>query len=81
VKKAPLEGDRILREPLLPDFLASADKPFFLSPRWNVRVYHGDVPVYDVGWISAVSAEAAIDYVRGMDFTSAVRYEAEEVKA
>ena len=78
--KAPLEGDRISREPLLPDFLAPLERRFFQTPRWHVKVYVGEVLAYEVGWISAPDAETAIAHVRGAGFTDAARLEAEEVK-
>ena len=85
--KAPLEGDRISRAPLLPDFLVPADKPFFETPRWRVRVlvycscgvYTGTlVKVHE--WIAAPDAEAAIEAVRAYGYTDAVRYEVERVE-
>ena len=84
--KAPLEGDRIGpadRAPssaVLPDFIAPADKPFFVTPRWNVSVYMGDVLVCVLGWISAADEVTAIRYARCHGFTEAVRYEVTRVE-
>lgn len=80
MRKAPLEGDRVSGQPLLPDFLAPAEASFFLTPRWRVRVFVGEVLVCVIGWVSAEDAAAAIDHVRGYGFTSAVRYEVEPVE-
>ena len=80
---APLEGDRISPAGLaLPEFPAPAK--FFLTPRWRVRVWvdcHGIhcgdhatlVKVHE--WISAPTAEAAVEAVRAYGYTDAVRYE------
>ena len=82
---APLEGDRISRAgPTMPDFLTDGTKSFFVSPRWRVRVWvdcHGIhcgdhaklVKTHE--WISAPTAEAAVEAVRAYGYTDAVRYE------
>ena len=87
--KAPLEGDRIAGTALLPDFLAPAGQQFFKAKRWRVDIY---VDAFDAmngamsvlvkthEWISALTAEAAIEHVRAYGYTDAVRYEATEVR-
>jgi len=78
---APLEGDRISPAgPLLPDFLTDASKTFFITPRWRVRVYCGDVLVKVHEWTSAADAAAAVEAVRAYGYTDAVRYETELVE-
>ena len=81
--RAPLDGDRISSAaPLLPDFIAPREHKFFIGPRWRVRVLVdcqcGDfssalVKVHE--WISAPTAEAAVEAVRAYGYTEAVRYE------
>lgn len=79
--KAPLEGDRIGRPAMMPDFLAAAGKAFFVAPRWKVKVYVGGTLVKVHEWISALDAEAATIFVRNsMDYTDGVRYEVERVE-
>jgi len=78
--KAPLEGDRISPSAVLPDFIAPAGKAFFVTPRWGVKVYVGDVLVCVFGWISAQTEAMAIAHVHGMGFTDAVRYEVTRVE-
>lgn len=80
VRHAPLEGARTPTPALLPDFLAPLDHKYFISPRWRVRAFVGDVLVFEIGWISADDEERAIRYVRDMGFTDAVRYETEKVE-
>lgn len=77
--KAPLEGDRISKGAAMPDFLAPADKKYFVTKRWHVMGYVGDVLAYSADWISADTSELAIRHVRHMGFTGAVRFEATEV--
>jgi len=78
---APLEGDRISPAgPTLPDFLTDGTKSFFITPRWRVRVYCGDVLVKVHEWISAPDAAAAVEAVRAYGYTDAVRYETELVE-
>ena len=77
--KAPLEGDRISRSAVLPDFIAPADKAFFVTPRWRVRVLVGDALVKVHEWIATPTAESAVEAVRAYGYTDAVRYEVEQV--
>jgi len=79
VKKAPLEGDRISPQgAATPDF--PSPKVMFVTPRWKVSVLCGDVLVAEYQWVGARDAEQAIAYIRTYPFTSAVSYEAEEVR-
>jgi len=84
--RAPLEGDRISTGgALLPDFLAPAAKQFFIGPRWRVLVLvhadiEGTVLVKVHEWISAPSAEEAIEAVRAYGYTDAVTYAVEQVE-
>jgi hypothetical protein len=79
--RAPLEGDRISSAaPLLPDFLAPAAKKFFVGPRWRVLVLVGPVLVKRHEWISAPTAEDAIEHVRAYGYTDAVTYIGEQVE-
>ena len=76
---APLEGDRISPAGLaLPEFPAPAK--FFLTPRWRVRVFVGDVLAKIHEWISAPTAEAAVEAVRAYGYTDAVTYIVEQVE-
>jgi len=73
---APLEGDRISTGgALLPDFIAPREHKFFISPRWRVRVYCGEVLVNTHEWVSASTGKLAIAHVRPVGYTDAVRYE------
>jgi hypothetical protein len=82
VRTAPLEGDRISPSgPTLPDFLAPADKSFFITPRYRVRTLVGDVLVMTHEWVSAVDAEAAGAFIaRAYNYSEHVRFEAELVR-
>jgi len=74
--KAPMEGDRISPAGLaLPDHIAPREQRFFISPRWRVRVYCGEVLVNTHEWVSASTGKLAIAHVRPVGYTDAVRYE------
>ena len=78
---APLEGDRISTGgALLPDFIAPREKKFFAGPRWRVLVLVGPVLVKRHEWISAPTAEDAIEHVRAYGYTDAVTYIVEQVE-
>ena len=86
--RAPLEGDRISSSGMtLPDSLAPAGQQFFVGPRWRVHVfvdlndeYENSVLVKTHEWISAPTAEDAIEHVRAWGYTDAVRYVAARVE-
>jgi hypothetical protein len=61
----------------VPEF--PSPKVMFVTPRWHVMGYVGDVLAYSADWISADTSELAIRHVRRMGFTGAVRFEATEV--
>ena len=79
--RAPLDGDRISSAaPLLPDFIAPREHKFFIGPRWRVLVLVGPTLVKTHEWISAPTAEAAVEAVRACGYTDAVRYEVTQVE-
>jgi hypothetical protein len=76
-----MEGDRISPSGVaLPDFIAPTAKKFFIGQRWRVLVLVGPVLVKRHEWISAPTAEDAIESVRAYGYTDAVRFEAELVE-
>ena len=54
-----------------------APKAYFVTPRYRVRVYCGDVMVREYEWISATNEEHAIRFVKqGGVWDPSLRYEA-----